>query len=406
MSAAGGHAWSPLRHSAFALLWTASLVSNIGSWMHDTAASWFMTTLDATPSMVALVQAATTLPVFLLALPAGTLADRMDKRRLLLLTQCVMLVLAAVLGGLTLAGSAGVATLLAITFGLGLCNAIMSPTWQAIIPRLVPVQDLQPAVALHAVGVNISRAIGPAVGGLIIVATGVAWPFLINAASFLAAIVALWMWRPAPAATRPGTRPFLAAMREGVTHAAGNQALKNTLVRSLLFFVFGSCYWALLPLIARNQLHGGPSLFGVLVGCIGAGAVAGALLLPRLRAIYGLDRVLIFGTVGTVAAMTGFALLHQAAAGVVAALLAGASWIAALSSLNVAAQLAVPDWVRARGMALYTTALYGSLALGSILWGQVATYLNLAPTLLIAAAAAMAGLLLTRSRPLQPAASR
>ncbi|HXC59871.1 MAG TPA: MFS transporter, partial [Steroidobacteraceae bacterium] len=308
------------------------------------------------------------------------------------------------LGVLTLTGSAGEGTLLAVTFGLGLCTAIMSPTWQSIIPRLVPPQELQPAVALHAVGINISRAIGPAVGGLIIVAAGVAWPFLINAVSFLAVIVALWMWRPATAAaTRVAPKPFFAAMHEGVVHAKGNQALKNTLGRSVLFYLFGSCYWALLPLIARNQLHGGPSLFGVLVGCIGAGAVAGALLLPRLRARYGLDRVLVFGTVGTVAAMTGFALLHQPAAGVLAALVAGASWIAALSSLNVAAQLAVPDWVRARGMAMYTTALYGCLALGSILWGQVATYIDLMPTLLLAAGAALAGLLLAPARPLQPA---
>lgn len=400
------HALNPLRQRDFALLWTASLVSNTGSWMHDTAASWFMTTLDSTPYMVALVQAATTLPVFLLALPAGTLADRMDRRQLLLLTQSMMLVLATILGVLTLTGSAGEGTLLAVTFGLGLCNAIMSPTWQSIIPRLVPPQDLQPAVALHAVGINISRAIGPAVGGLIILTVGVAWPFLINAVSFLAVIAALWWWRPAPAAaTRAAPKPFFAAMHEGVAHAKGNQALKNTLVRSVLFYLFGSCYWALLPLIARNQLHGGPSLFGVLVGCIGAGAVAGALLLPRLRARYGLDRVLVFGTVGTIAAMTGFALLHEAAAGVLAALLAGASWIAALSSLNVAAQLAVPDWVRARGMAMYTTALYGCLALGSILWGQVATYIDLMPTLLAAAAAALAGLLLTRTLPLQPASA-
>ncbi len=406
MSASTGHAWSPLRHGSFALLWTASLVSNTGSWMHDTAASWFMTTLDSTPYMVALVQAATTLPVCLLALPAGTLADRMDRRRLLILTQCVMLVLATLLGLLTLAGTAGEGTLLAITFGLGICTAIMSPTWQAIIPRLVPQPELQPAVALHAVGINISRAIGPAAGGLIIVAAGIAWPFLINALSFLAVIVALWLWRPAPAPARGAPKPFFAAMREGLVHAAGNQALKNTLVRSVLFYVCGSCYWALLPLIARNQLHGGPSLFGVLVGCIGAGAVAGALLLPRLRAIYGLDRVLVFGTVGTVAALTGFALLHQTAAGIVAALLAGASWIACLSSLNVAAQLAVPDWVRARGMAMYTTALYGCLALGSILWGQVATYINLTPALLLAAGAALAGLLFSAARPLQPVASR
>jgi predicted MFS family arabinose efflux permease len=391
-----------LRHGPFALLWTASLISNTGSWMHDLAAGWFMATLDSRPWMVALVQAATTLPVCLLAFPAGTLADRMDKRRLLMLDQGAMMVLAALLGILTLAGVTGELTLLAVTFGLGVCTAIMSPTWQAIIPRLVPKQDLQPAVALHAVGVNISRAIGPAIGGIIIVALGIAWPFLINALSFLVVIAALWWWKPG-ASPAPKAAPvsFSKALREGLSHAAGNLALKNTLARSVLFYVFGSCYWALLPLIARQQLHGDSKLFGILVGCIGAGAVAGALVLPRLRARLGLDRVLVLGTLGTAAAMTGFALFHQQAAGILAALLAGSAWIASLSSLNVAAQLAVPDWMRARGMALYTTVFYGCLALGSFMWGQVATHLALAPALLLAAAGAVIGLAASRARPLQ-----
>lgn len=395
-------AWAPLRHRDFALLWLAGLVSNIGSWMHDTAGSWFMATLDPTPYMVAMVQAANTLPVCLLALPAGTLADRMDRRRLLLLVQWMMLALAALLGTLVLLGRAGEMTLIAVTLGTGACVAVMSPTWQSIIPRLVPAKDLQPAVALHAVGINISRAIGPAIGGFIIATLGVAWPFLINAASFFAVIAALWLWRPAPAPARAALPPFGAALREGLAHAAGNRALKNTLLRSALFYVFGSCYWALLPLIARQQLSGGPKLFGILVGCIGAGAVAGALLLPRLRARFGLDRVLVLGTAGTATAIGAFALFHQPALGIAAALLAGASWIAALSSLNVAAQLAVPDWVRARGMALYTTVFYGCLAAGSLAWGQIATYLGLAPTLWLAAIGAILALMASRSLPLQP----
>jgi len=394
-------AWSPFRHRDFTLLWGASLISNIGSWMHDMAAGWFMTTLDPTPIMVALVQSASTLPVCLLALPAGTLADRMDKRRLLIVVQIIMLVLATALGLLVLSGAAGEGLLLAITFGMGLCTAVMSPTWQSIIPKLVPREDLQPAVALHAVGINISRAIGPALGGLIIVAFGIAWPFLINALSFVAVIGALWIWQTTPAAPRAEQQSFLASLREGLAHAAQNQALQNTLLRSLLFYSFGSAYWALLPLIARQQLHGGPSLFGVLTGCIGAGAVAGALLLPRLRHRYGLDRVLLLGILGTVASLAGFALFHVPLLGMLTALLAGASWIAGLSSLNVAAQLAVPDWVRARGMALYTTALYGCLALGSMLWGQVATRLSLTPTLLIAATGALLGLALGHRRTLQ-----
>lgn len=396
-------AWSPFRHRSFALLWGASLVSNIGSWMHDMAASWFMTTLDPTPFMVALVQSASTLPVCLLALPAGTLADRMDKRRLLLLVQVVMLLLAAALGALAMAGAVGEPLLLAITFGMGLCTAVMSPTWQSIIPKLVPPQDLQPAVALHAVGINLSRALGPAAGGLIIVALGIAWPFFINAASFLVVIAALWMWRTAPTAPRKDRATFMASLREGLAHAAQNQALKNTLVRSVLFYSFGSAYWALLPLIAREQLQGGASLFGVLTGCIGAGAVAGALLLPGVRHRHGLDRVLLLGIIGTATCLAGFALFHSPLLGMACALLAGAAWIAGLSSLNVAAQLAVPDWVRARGMALYTTALYGCLALGGMFWGQVATWLSLTPTLLIAAAGVLAGLWLGRHRRLQAA---
>jgi predicted MFS family arabinose efflux permease len=394
-------AWSPFRHRAFTLLWVASLLSNIGSWMHDMAAGWFMTTLDSTPFMVALVQSASTLPVCLLALPAGTLADRMDKRRLLLVVQVIMLLLATALGLLALAGRVGEPMLLSLTFGMGICTAVMSPTWQSIIPKLVPAQDLQPAVALHAVGINISRAIGPAMGGLIIVAFGIAWPFLFNAASFLAVIAALWMWQAAPSPARTVHSSFYASLREGLAHAGQNQALKNTLVRSVLFYSFGSAYWALLPLIAREQLQGGPSLFGVLTGCIGVGAVGGALLLPRLRHRYGLDRVLLLGILGTVASLCGFALVHAPALGMLTALLAGASWIAGLSSLNVAAQLAVPDWVRARGMALYTTALYGCLALGSMLWGQVATRLSLPAALLIAAGGALAGLLIGQQRRLQ-----
>ena len=399
------NAWSPLRTGTYAVLWFAALVSNTGSWMHDLAAGWFMATLNPTPAMVALVQAATTLPVCLLALPAGTLADRMDKRRLLIFVQTAMLAAAALLGTLVLLGRAGTTTLLAVTFALGVGTAIMSPTWQSIIPKLVDREHLQPAVALHAVGMNISRAIGPALAGAIIIAFGIAWPFLINAVSFLAVIAALWWWRPLPVPAAAGAaRPsFLAAMRQGFLHAGENPALANTLWRSVLFFIFGSCYWALLPLIAREQLQGGAGLFGVMVGCIGVGAVGGALLLPRWRARHGLDRIVAIGTVGTAFALAGFALLRVPVLGMVAALLAGASWIASLSSLNVAAQLAVPDAMRARGMAMYTSVFYGCLAVGSIFWGQVATHLGLTSALLLAGGGAILGLVPAARLPVRSA---
>ncbi len=393
-------ALSPLRHLDFALLWSAAVVSNSGSWMHDLAAGWLMTTLNPSPAIVALVPAATTLPVCLLALPAGTLADGMDKRKLLMVVQVIMLLAAALLGVLVLQGWARTGTLLAVTFALGTGTAIMSPTWQAIIPRLVPRQELQQAIALHAVGINISRAIGPAVGGLVIVSLGIAWPFLINSLSFLAVVGALWWWRAPPQPHGSPKEAFLTALRTGLQHVPQNVGLRNTLWRSVLFFGFSSAYWALLPLVARKQLQGGASLFGILVTCIGAGAVAGAVLLPKLRRRWGLDRVTMFGTLGTALAMTGFACLHAPAFGLLAAALAGASWIASLSSLNVAAQLCLPDWVRARGMGLYTSVFYGSLALGSVLWGQIATRLGVGPTLLLAAAGAVVALLPAQRLPL------
>lgn len=395
-------AWSPFQYPAFALLWSAALLSNTGSWMHDIAAGWLMTSLAPTPLMVALVQAATTLPVFLLALPAGALADRMDQRRLLLVVQSCMLGLAALLGVLVFADAVNTTWLLAITFALGIGSAITVPTWQAILPKLVPRENLAPAVALHSVGINLSRAIGPAVGGLLIISLGIAWPFFVNALSFLAIIMALWRWRPAATAQRVATsESFMASMRAGLVHAAGNLQLRNTLFRSMAFYLFGSAYWALLPLVAREHMGGDAQLYGILVGCIGVGAVTGALGLPALRARLGLDGTLIIGTIGTALALCGYALLDEPLLGMLTSLVAGASWIASLSSLNVCAQLALPDWVRARGMALYTVVFYGCLAAGSVCWGQVATHRGIAAALLIAATGAVLGLPLARWLPMQ-----
>src|SRR6185369_8876184 len=212
-------------------------------------------------------------------------------------------------GVLVLAGAARETSLLLVTLGLGICVAVMSPTWQSIVPSLVPRPEMPQAVALHSVGINIARAIGPALAGVIIARFGIAWPFLINALSFLAVILALWHWHEgrqiAPANPH---EPFLAAMRTGLAQVSHNIALRHMLWRSVLFYLFGSCYWALLPLIASEQLHGGPELFGLLVGSIGVGAVAAALWLPRLRSRWGLNTVQMAGTIATAIAMVTFAL--------------------------------------------------------------------------------------------------
>jgi predicted MFS family arabinose efflux permease len=240
---------------------------------------------------------------------------------------------------------------------------------------------------------NISRAIGPALAGLVIAAIGIAWPFLINALTFVAVLLALASWRSYRPPSPAQQESFAAALRTGIAQARDNPALRRTLWRSVLYYLNGSCYWALLPLIAREQLAGGPSLFGVLVGCIGAGAVAGAMFLPRLRQRIGIDRVQQLGQAATAVALIGFALLRVPVLGMLAALLAGAAWLASLSSLNVAAQLAMSDALRGRGMALYTAVFYGCLAAGSLLWGPVANAIGVTGALLAAAVLAMLALL-------------
>lgn len=398
MSSAG--AWAPLRHREYAILWSAGLIANIGNWMYDLAARWLMTEFDPSASMVAMVQAASALPVFLLAVPAGTLADRCDRRWLLIIIQSTMLLLALLMGLLVLGHIASPVSLLLITLAMGSCVAVMSPTWQAIVPALVTREDLPQAIALHAMGMNISRAIGPALGGVIIAGIGIAWPFLFNALTFVAVIAALWYWRGYRRVAPARQETYLSAMRAGFAQARDNAALQRTLWRSVLFYMTGSSYWALLPLIAREQLHGGPGMFGVLVGCIGVGAVAAALYLPAVRARWGLDRMQRIGQVATAAALAGFALFHVPVLGMLSALLAGAAWLASLSTLNVAAQLAMSDALRARGMALYTAVFYGCLAAGSLIWGQVATRMRLDWTLLVAAGGSLLALTLARRLPL------
>ena len=336
-------AWSPFRYRVFAVLWIAMLLSNVGGWMHDVGAGWLMTTLNPSPLLVSLVQAATTLPVFLLALPAGALADIVDRRRLLLIAKIYMTVIAAAMGMVVLAGRMTPEGLLLFTVALGAGTALINPAWQAIVPQLVPRQQLASAVALNSVGINVSRAIGPALAGVAIATLGLASPFLLNAVSFLAVIGALLWWRPpAPARRQLPAERWVAAMRAGLRYARSSGPLKGTLLRAIGFLLFASAYWALLPLIAREQLDGNAELYGVLVTCIGAGAVAGATMLPRLRKRYGASRLVLFSSVGTAAVLVAFALLREPAFVAGACVLAGATWIAALSSFNVSAQMSLP----------------------------------------------------------------
>jgi MFS family permease len=369
---------SPFRHPAFTVLWIATVVSNIGTWMQWAAAAWLMTHLNPDPLVVALVQVAAALPMFIFALPAGALADIVDRRKLLIGTQAATVLLAALFGVLVWLERVTPASLLLLAFLLGVCAALIAPTWQSIVSQLVPRPDLQPAVALNSVGFNVSRAVGPALAGVVIGVWSLAAPFWINAVATAGVIAALVWWRPPPAreSELPPER-FVGAIRAGLRHARFNPHLRATLIRGASFFAIASAYWALLPLIVRDQVKGGPALYGILLGVIGAAAVGGALFLPFLKRRLGADGVVLAGTIGTAAAMILYGLAQRPAAAIAASVLAGMSWIAVLATINVSAQVALPEWVRGRGLAAFVTVQFGGLAIGSVVWGGVATLTGL-----------------------------
>jgi MFS family permease len=399
---------SPLiafRHATFTVVWTATVVANIGTWMYNAASGWLMTSLNPDPSIVSLVQVASSLPMFLFALPAGALADIVDKRRFLIGCEIALTAVAFASAVLVRLNLVDPTILLLFTFLLGAGAAFTAPAWQSVVPQLVPKPDLAAAVASNGVGVNISRAIGPALGGIIIGAWGIAAPFWINALSNFAVIGALLWWTPpSQQGSRLPPERLLGAMVIGFRHARYNANLRATLIRAAAFFLFASAYWALLPLVARDQIAGGPELYGILLGAIGVGAVIGAFTLPAMKAALGPDRLVAGGTLGTAISLFLLGIAHQSALGIAACVLAGISWIAVLASLNVSVQVSLPDWVRGRGLAMFVTVFFGAMTAGSTLWGQLASGLGLPTAHFAAAAGAIIGIALTWGWKLQSGA--
>jgi MFS family permease len=385
--------WSAFRHLTFAAIWTATVVSNIGSWMYNAASGWLMTSLDASPLTVSLIQVASSLPMFLFALPAGALADILDKRRFLIAAEIFLTIVAGASAALVWLDLINPQLLLLFTFLLGVGAALMAPAWQSIVPQLVPRGDLPSAVAANGVGVNISRAIGPALGGLIIGAFGIAAPFWINALSNFAVIGALLWWRPPSRIDHalPAER-LVSALTIGFRHARYNPHLRATLARAVFFFFFASAYWALLPLVARNQIASGPALYGMLMGAIGAGAITGAFALSRLKRVFGSDWLVALGACGTAATLVMLGLAQEPFLGLAACALAGLSWIVVIATLNVSAQVSLPDWVRGRGLAMFVTVFFGAMTAGSAVWGQLAGMFNLPAAHFVAAAGVLIGI--------------
>ncbi len=388
-------AWSPLHQSVFRALWIASVVSNIGSWMQDVGESWLMTSLTTSPVLVALVETAGSLPVVLAALPAGALADIVDRRRLLLIMQGWMCIIAGTMGVMALLGQMTPGRLLSLTFLLGIGSAISNPAWQAVTPELVPQSDLPAAISLSGVAINIARAIGPAVGGLIVAASGPWAVFFINAASFLSIIFVVYRWQPAPRTSKLPPEEMIGAMRAGIRYLRHSPELQTVLLRSGTFVVCASALWALLAQQARRGLGLSSFGYGVLLGCIGIGAIVGAWLLPRIRERFSMNNLVAAGT--TLFALATIALAYVRSFGVLAVILGvgGVAWIAVLSGLNLSAQTATPSWVRARVMAVYLLIFMGGLAAGSAVWGVVAARLGISIALLLSALGLVVGLAAT-----------
>jgi predicted MFS family arabinose efflux permease/quinol monooxygenase YgiN len=363
--------------------------------MHDVGEAWLMTSLTTSPVLVALVETFGSLPVVLVGLPAGALADVVDRRRLLLAMQSWMCIIAGSMGLLALTGQMTPSRLLLLTFLLGVGAAMSNPVWQAITPELVPASDLPAAIALSGVGVNVARAIGPALGGLIIAAAGPWVVFFLNAVSFIAVVVVIYRWHPAPRKSSLPAEDIIGAMRAGTRYLRHSPQLQTVLVRSGVFVIFASALWALLAQQARRGLGLGSFGYGLLLGCIGFGAVVGAWLLPIARERFSINDLLAGAT--TVFALATISLAYVRSFGVLAIALAagGFAWIAVLSSLNVSAQSVTPSWVRARVMAVYLLVFTGGLSAGSAIWGFVAARAGVSAALLFAAVGLLVALIAT-----------
>jgi len=378
-------AWSPLKNSLFRGLWIATIVSNVGTWMQDVGAGWLMTSLSSSPSLVALVEAADSLPVMLLALPAGAIADIVDRRRLLIATQVYLMVIAAALGILTWLNVMTPWMLLGFTFALGVGTAMVMPAWAAIVPELVPPEDLPSAVALNSIAINVSRTIGPAIAGVLVAAVGAWLVFILNALSYIGILAVLVRWRRERRKSSLPAERFVSAIRVGLRFVTHTRALQIVLIRGSAFFVFASATWSLFPLIVRRELGMGPEIYGLLLTCIGIGAVGGALLLPRARARFSRDALVAGASALYAVAALMLGHVQNLPLLAVAMLATGVAWISILSALQVAAQMTLPAWVRARGLAAFVMVFMGGMALGSILWGQVAARVGIPATLTIAA---------------------
>ncbi|MEM8669814.1 MAG: MFS transporter [Planctomycetota bacterium] len=376
--------WAPLAVPVFRAFWIASIISNLGTWVHEVGAGWLMTGLDSSPEMVAAVRLALSAPTMLLAIPAGVLADRVDRRRLLIMTQILLLITTSTLATLTLQGLITSWLLLGLTTVMGVGTVLYVLGWQSTVPALVPPKQISRAVALGSMSFNLARSVGPAIGGVLIAIAGAWIAFAVNALSFAIVLVVVIRWKREETESSQGLS-FGQSMSEGMRFVAKNRTMRHVLLGVLAFLIPATSLWALLPLVVREQLEWTAQGFGLLVTMIGLGAVMAARVLHSLHHWLGRDRTV---TCAMTAFAFGLAMLgisRTAWLAIPATVLIGGAWMIVLTTLNATAQMTLPNQLRARGMGYYMTMMALSMSIGAILWGQIAGSIGLTTTLLLAA---------------------
>ncbi len=380
-------AWGPLRSGSFRALWLAALVGLTGVWFQTVGAQWLLVSQPHASILVSLVQVATTLPYVLFGLVAGVLADTLDRRLILITVQATAAGLGAVLAALTFAQLMPPALLLLLVFMLGTGAALGTPAYQSLVPELVPRDEIPAASALNSISINVARALGPAIAGVLVATAGVGTTFTVAAATALCYAVVVALWRPTNT-ERPRPERFVPALRAGSRYVRNAPVVRRILLRAALFLVPASSLFALLPLIASHRLGLGSGGYGLLLATLGLGAIAGALVLPRVRTRLSINTLVTLASGSYALVLAAVALLHDAVPVLLLLIPAGVAWVVVLSTLNASLQLFLPAWVRGRSLAAYTIVLFGSQALGALVFGALAGLLGLVQALLIAAGSA------------------
>ena len=391
---------TPFKYNIFLALWLASLCSNFGGLIQSVGASWLMTSLSPTADVVALVQASTVLPYMLFCLAAGAAADVFDRRILMLSAQILALVVSVLLTVFTFTGIMTPWLLLTFTFLVGCGNAIYGPAWQSSVGEVVPRAELPQAVALNSLGFNLARTVGPAIGGLIVAASGSQAAFLVNSVSYLGLIIVLFSWKR-PVEQRPlPPESIPSAMMAGLRYVALSPSIQSVLIRAVVFGMAASSIWALMPLVARDLIQGGPTIYGLLLGAFGVGAVLSALSSTRLRAAFTTGQIVTIATLFFATGSIIAAFSTSLPITMIGMVMCGGGWVLALSTFNISVQLSVPRWVVGRSVAIYQTMTFGGMALGSWLWGLTAHHFGLVFSLALAGGVLAASVLLGRIWPM------